>query len=188
MKKEIITIAGKPGSGKSTTAKILAETLGYERYSAGSYIREIAKSRGISIEEASREAKNDPSIDHGMDEAVAEIGRTRAQMIVDGRLAFHFIPNSFKVYLDLDLKIAAERIFKENTAERHEGGEITDSVEAMHESIKNRFESEQIRYQTLYAINPNNLSQFDLVIDTSTKKPADVARETADAYKKWLQA
>src|SRR2546422_795855 len=32
-KKHIITIAGRPGSGKSTTSKTIAEELGYEHFS-----------------------------------------------------------------------------------------------------------------------------------------------------------
>ncbi len=188
MKKEIITIAGKPGSGKSTTAKILGETLGFDRYSAGSFLRDLAKERGISIEEASQLAKEDPFLDKQLDGATAEIGRTRDRIIVDGRVAFHFIPESFKVYLDLDLRTAAERIFKEQTTERHESGETADSVEAMHSSIANRFTIEQSRYRSLYGIDPNDLAQFDLVVDTANHTPPQVAAEIAEAYKNWLVA
>ena len=47
----IITISGKPGSGKSTIAKILAEKLKLKHYSAGDFRREKAKKLCLSLEE-----------------------------------------------------------------------------------------------------------------------------------------
>ncbi len=188
MKKEIITIAGKPGSGKSTTANILAQLLGYERYSAGSFLRTIAEDRGISIEEASRLALEDASIDKDMDARVTSIGTTQSKMVIDGRLAFHFIPQSFKVYLELDLKVAAERIFREDEMARIARGEMAKTETALYEDISARFQSEQLRYQGLYHINPHQHSYFDLVLDTTDQSPDDVAQQIVNAYQKWLEA
>ncbi|MEZ4103369.1 MAG: nucleoside monophosphate kinase [Candidatus Paceibacterota bacterium] len=41
MKKQIITIAGKPGSGKSTTAKRLSGELNYAHFSSGDFFRQV---------------------------------------------------------------------------------------------------------------------------------------------------
>jgi len=40
-RKHIITISGRPGSGKSTTADKVAELLGYTRHSSGDMVRQI---------------------------------------------------------------------------------------------------------------------------------------------------
>ncbi|MCX6741353.1 MAG: AAA family ATPase, partial [Candidatus Parcubacteria bacterium] len=45
----IITLSGKPGSGKTTVAKILAEKLGYKFYSTGDLRGQMAMKRGLTI-------------------------------------------------------------------------------------------------------------------------------------------
>jgi CMP/dCMP kinase len=188
MRKEIITIAGKPGSGKSTTANIVAKTLGFERYSAGNFFRALAERKGISIEEVNRLAAMDHSIDVEADAVLREIGQVKSKLVIDSRLAFHWIPDSFKVYLELDLAIAAERIFREDNEARRLSGEVTRSSEEMYESIANRFAIEQKRYYDLYKIDPYNTIHFDLVIDTTTAKPDEVAVRIIEAYEAWLKA
>ena len=46
-----LTLSGKPGSGKSVVADILAEKLNLKRYSVGNYRREMAKKRGMTLAE-----------------------------------------------------------------------------------------------------------------------------------------
>jgi ABC-type multidrug transport system fused ATPase/permease subunit len=50
MKKQTITIAGSPGSGKSSTAKAIAAVLGFQHFSSGDFFRQLAVERGQSIE------------------------------------------------------------------------------------------------------------------------------------------
>ncbi len=68
VKKQIITIAGSLGSGKSSTANRVAEILRYTRSSTGDFMRAIANERGISLEELSKQAETDPSIDQKLDD------------------------------------------------------------------------------------------------------------------------
>ena len=42
-KKHIITLSGRPGSGKSSTADKVAELLGYTRFSSGNMVREVCQ-------------------------------------------------------------------------------------------------------------------------------------------------
>lgn len=184
-KKEIITIAGKPGSGKSTTANIVAKTLGFERYSAGSFFRALAERKGMTVEEVSHLAAEDHSIDIEADAILREIGQVKSKLVIDSRLAFHWIPEAFKVYLELDLAIAAERIFKEDNEARRASGEVARSVEEMYDSIASRFAIEQKRYYNLYNIDPYNTVHFDLVLDTTTAKPDEVAARIIEAYEVW---
>ena len=44
-----ITLTGNLGSGKSTLSKILEAEYGYEIFSTGKVIREIAKEHGLSV-------------------------------------------------------------------------------------------------------------------------------------------
>lgn len=185
MRKAIITIAGKPGSGKSTTANILAETLGYERFSAGKFLRDIAAAHGMSTEAASRMAIENPSVDHELDALTEKTGKERERIVVDGRLAFHFIPESFKVYLDLDLETAAKRIFGEGDRARRESGDLAASAEETETLLERRLASEQERYRSLYGIDPHDKAHFDLVLDTATDPPRVIAAKIIEAYEKW---
>ena len=47
----IITISGTPGSGKSTVAKIIVETLNAERIYVGGIRRELAREKGMTLQE-----------------------------------------------------------------------------------------------------------------------------------------
>jgi len=184
MRPTIITIAGKPGSGKSTTANLVAKGLGFERYSAGSFFRGIAEKRGVSIEEINRLALVDPTLDKEADLALQEIGKTQGNLVIDSRLGFHWIPDSFKVYLELDLATAAKRIFGKASDERQKSGEAPKTQEELLQSIESRFAIEQKRYSDLYGIDPYDHNHFDLVIDTSNITPEAVATRIIEAYKK----
>lgn len=185
-KKHIITIDGKPGSGKSTTANLVATILGYQRYSAGSVMREMAKERSITLAEMGKIAEQDPTIDNIIDGKMREVGEAGDSLVIDARLAFYFVPHAFKVYLDLDLETAVRRIYANQTAERSAQGEPLTSFEAFHDSIIARYESEQRRYEMLYGINPSNLTQYNLIVDTSVNEPQAVADQIVQSYETWL--
>lgn len=186
-KTEIITIAGKPGSGKTTTANAVAKILNYTRFSSGNLMRDIAKKRGLTLEEAGHLAERDHTIDEEIDQTLIEIGKTQSHLVIDSRLAFHWMPTSFKVYLELDLAIAAERIFNEDNAARKASGETAATKDAMYDSLAQRLASEQKRYYALYQIDPYNTTHFDLVVDTTHDRPEHVAQLIIEAYTKWLK-
>lgn len=189
-KKHIITIAGKLGSGKSSTAKMLAEKLGYTHYSTGDFMRSIANDRGISLIELNQIAETDGSIDKELDDRNIEIGGME-NIIIDTRLGFHFIPDSFKVFLELDPETASERILKdkETNPNRHtEANSSFDTKEAIMESITNRLLSERKRYKNLYGIEDlTSHDNFDLVIDTSKTPLEKVSQQIIEEYNKWLE-
>ncbi|MBI2133066.1 nucleoside monophosphate kinase, partial [Candidatus Woesearchaeota archaeon] len=55
----IITISGVPGSGKSTVARVVAGKMNLKHISVGDILREIARSRGMTILEISKLAEED---------------------------------------------------------------------------------------------------------------------------------
>ena len=184
-RKHIITVAGKPGSGKSTTANRVAELLDFKRFSSGDLMREIAKKRGISLLDLLYQAETDESIDHEVDRRIKDFN-SKENYVIDSRLAFHWIPESFKVYLDLDLSVSAVRIFKDMSDSRVSSGEAVNTVHEVKRDLEARLLSERKRYNQLYGIDPHNISHFDLIINTERNKPSIVALTIFDMYKKWL--
>src|SRR3989344_1182249 len=111
MQKRIITICGLPGSGKSSTATGVANELGYKHFSSGDLFRTIARERGVSIEQINKTAELEQEIDHAVDERLRQMVNDD-QLVIDSRMAFHWMPKSFKVFLKINPYLAAERTFK----------------------------------------------------------------------------
>ncbi len=185
-KKKIITIAGKPGSGKSTTSKKVAAELGYMHFSSGDLFRAIAKERGIDVYEINVLAETEKEIDRQVDKRLQEMGQTEHDLIIDSRMAWHWMPDSFKVYLDLDVNDAAERILKHADPKRLEAEHIPDTVEAYAHQLQRRLDSESKRYFDLYGVNPYDTNNYDLVIDTKINNIQEVTEKILAAYKTWL--
>lgn len=187
MKKEIIAITGSLGSGKSSTSDLVAKKLGFKRFSAGDFFRKIGIDLGISLNEVSIRAETDPNIDKMTDNEVRNVG-TMNKVVIDSRMAFHFIPEAFKVYLDLPPEIAKERILnslKENALRRQ--SEDSSDSEEIYNKIVSRLESERKRYKKFYGINHVNKNNFDLVIDTNKNDLNQVVDTIVSEYRKWIE-
>ncbi len=185
MKKHIITITGFPGSGKSSTAKGVAHLLGYEHFSSGDLYREMAGERGLSVEELNFAAEKQREIDLEVDELIKRMGKEKNSLVMDSRTAFHWIHDSFKVFLDLGPKIAAKRTFAHIQKEGR-ASQSGSSIDEVLENTLKRRESERKRYQSLYNIDINDKTQFDLVIDTGVNDLNEVIKIVIAAYQNWL--
>lgn len=187
-RQHIITISGKPGSGKSSTADIVAELLGYTRHSSGDMVRQILADKGMSLAEYNERAKNDHALDDAVDDRLRAL-RTKKDIVVDSRLGFYWIPESFKVYLDLDIEVATVRIYTDavSNATRSGTGEGIASLSEVTRQVRTRMEGERARFRALYHVDPYDMSHFDLIVDTSRHSPQTVALTVYDSYRKWLQ-
>ena len=159
----IITISGTAGSGKSSVAKALSKKLDYKHYSMGDFQREIAKAKGLSIVQLGELEKTDPSIDKMVDDKQINLGKTQDNFVIDSRLSAHFIPNSFKIFLDADINVRAKRITKVREAESY-----ADVQKAIDASIK-REKTNQERFIEYYEFDFMNMDNYDLVLDSTGK-------------------
>lgn len=166
----IITISGNLGSGKSTVADLLAKKLDFKRHSTGEYMRRMAEKRGITLLELSKHAELDASIDKELDNWQIDLSKKEDDFIIDARLAFHFIPKSYKIFLKVNDDEAARRIFNHDHPNRKKEVENT-TISATMKNIERRRSSERQRYLELYNLDYENESYYDIVIDT-TKIPA----------------
>lgn len=186
MKKEIITIAGRLGSGKSSTGNRLAELLGYRRFSMGDLQRKYSEKLGMDFTSYTEMQKTDHSIDKKIDEYQKEIGETENQFILDSRLGWFFIPESFKVFLDIPIDISADRIMQDAASNPNRATEIIESKEDVIARIEHRIESEKTRYKDLYNIDDHfNMAHFDIVIDTSKHNLEQVVAIIKEVYENW---
>lgn len=177
----IITISGALGSGKSTLMKMLAERLGFETYSTGKAQRAIAQRYGVSTLELNHMADSNPAIDQEIDGVFKTLVDTGKNYVVDSRLAFFFIPSSFKVKLNVSISEAARRVF--NDTERTSEVSYQNVLEAEKTLIQRRI-SEVNRFEKIYDVNIDDDTHFDLVIDTTDKTPEAICQMIIQGYQK----
>ena len=168
-----ITIAGAPGSGKSTVAKELAKKLKFSHFSAGDFQRDMAKEMGITILELAEKAKETREIDEKTDSWVEAVGEADDNFVMDARLGFNFIPDSVKIFLDVSEDEAARRVFHDMRKEEKENT----SQAATYENIRKRKEAESKRYNEYYNLDYTNPDNYDLVIDTTSISVEEVVEK-----------
>jgi len=165
----IISFSGAPGSGKSTIAQMLADKLDWPRYYIGGLRREAAKKRGLTLEEYNRLGETDPRTDREVDEEYQlKLAETNADFVIEGRTSWYFLPQSLKIYLDVDLAEGAKRIFG-NLQQKNNRNEADDlnSWQAVMESNKKRLESDKARYYKYYQIDVYDPKNYDFYLDTT---------------------
>lgn len=180
----IITISGDIGSGKSTVGKLLVSHLGYKYLSTGGIQRQIAEEMGITTLELNLLSEKDSSIDDKIDSYTKALSNAPENYIVDSRLAWHFIPSSFKVYLRCSTEEAARRI----SLDESRSGESNESdIKKLFVKILDRRASEKRRFKHKYHVDYTLLHQYDLVIDTTSTPPQKVMDELIRHYTAWTR-
>lgn len=177
----IITISGLPGSGKSTIGKMLAEKLGFHFYSVGDLRGKMATDKGMTIEELNKLGESELWTDKEADDYQIELARREDDFIVDGRISFHFIPQSFKIFLTVDTDIGAERIFTHPRSDEKPAS----SIEQLKVAMEQRMQSDAMRYKKYYGITYPDPKAFDLVINTSNLIPEQILDKIMNAMVVW---
>lgn len=120
-------------------------------------------------------------IDTIVDTKVAELGkeaiknnRENEVWIMDSRLAFSNIPDSFAVRLTVRDDVAGERLFAGTRKRGKEDNNYKDVKDAMEKTIK-RGQGEERRYKERYGIELSKEDNYNLIVDTSFAKVDDIA-------------
>lgn len=173
----IVTLTGKPGSGKSTIGKRLAEALGFKRYYMGGLRRKMAKDRGMTLAEFNRLGESEDFTDREVDKAVTTLGTTEDNFVIESRTAYHFIPHGIHIFLDVEPREGARRIFghlKDDPDNSRNEDTNLGSVEDVLRSNSERMESDRMRYRKYYHLDVFDPQNFHLVIDTTHLTPDQV--------------
>lgn len=150
----IITVGGYPGSGTTTLCRRLATTYGLTHVYAGQIFREMAAQRGMTLEEFGETAESNESIDQEIDRRQKEAAVDNT--VVEGRMTAFIVEADLKVWLVAPQEVRAQRL-----ATREEV-----SIEEAVAEIVEREESERKRYKKYYDISLEDLSLYDLIINT----------------------
>lgn len=135
-------------------------------------MRDLATEKWISILDLNQMMENDGgNIDKILDDRQEKLWKDEDNFIIDGRLAFHFIPHGIKVFLTVDPTEAARRIFHD---ESRLWVEVHDTPEHAAENIILRRNSENERYMKYYGVHIYDMNLYDIVVDTTNKTPEEV--------------
>ncbi len=165
----ILTVSGLPGSGTSTTCGLLRKQLGWNYANAGQIFRELAQEAGLSLAEFGRRAEGDADIDRQLDARMVETARQNKPIIIEGRMTGWMAVRSdlqaLKVWLQAADAVRAGRVGRRDD---QTAAEALDGMLA-------RQRSEAQRYQEHHGIAIDDLSIYDLVIDTERLRAGAVA-------------
>lgn len=180
----IITITGKPCSGKGVASDLFEKKYNFKVLHAGEIFRSVAVERGIDILELNR--LRDTSIDKMVDDKIIEIGKTEknSNLVIDSRTAWHFIPDSFKVFIDVDSVEQVRRM--KNSGRTNEIIDLSD--EDALKSCNERFDLENERYKSIYGFDNTNLSAYDFVINNTNLTIEETTDAIYNAYQKFINS
>ncbi|MBS7637800.1 AAA family ATPase [Candidatus Bathyarchaeota archaeon] len=162
----VIAIGGLHGTGKSTQARRLAASLGLRYVSAGHLFRKLAEEAGVSLEELSKMADEDPEIDLLIDEMTKEEAK-RGGVVIDGALSAWMAENAdIKILLTSPLEARVERIAARDGL----------TLEEARRRTLEREEMERNRFKRYYGIDITDTSVYDIVINTQLFDAKSTAR------------
>ena len=178
--KDKISLAGDLGSGKSTVSKILIDRLGAEYYHTGAIVREVAERHGMSVVELNHYMETHPEIDREIDDGLIALSGVDKLLVIDSRMAWHFTKGTFKIYLSTDIETSAARIMRANRK-----GEHAMTLEQTVDDTRARRISEQKRYFGFYGVDIKDLTNYDLIVDTTYATPEEIAEVIIASFERW---
>lgn len=183
-KKNIIALSGDLAAGKGTVSELLIKDLNYGIYRNGAYARKLAADMGLNITSFNEYLAKHPEIDIQIEKSAAEYAKDHDNFIIDARLGWYAVPESFKVYLKVDIDEAAKRAFAD---EKRKNTESFATVEEQKQDMIKRFNLENERYWKLYQVHKEDMANYDLVVDTTDKTPEQVVEIIKREYFNWLE-
>ena len=178
-----ISIAGDLGSGKSTIARLIQAKIDCRLYSTGDIQRGIAKKLSMSTLELNRYMEKNSRIDDDIDEFNKNLNLKKESFIIDSRMAWHFIPTSFKIFLKVDPDISAQRVFNDN---QRKSERYADIQHAKNE-LSHRKKSENERFRTLYSVDCSDMNNYNLVVDTTYSDPESIVDKILVLHRRWSE-
>lgn len=162
MKHTTLIINGRPGTGSTSVSKVLSEELGIEHVYAGGMFRAMAAEAGVQLEDFLAALADDQDRERSIDDGLIDRAR-EGDVIIESRVLGWILPKdvpSFRIWLTCD------------TAERIRRIHQRDATDDVKKKMQRRDDLDTERYKKLYNIDLDDLSPFDLVIDT-THTPVD---------------
>jgi cytidylate kinase len=164
----LITVSGPPGSGTTTAAERVAARLELALVPGGAVFRSMASERGLSLGEFGRYATDHPEVDVELDGRLADQAR-QGGVVIESRLAGWIARNeglpAVRAWIDCDPDVRAGRVAAREGVSRAQARAENDE----------RQHVERSRYLVLYGLDLEDLSIYDLVLDSGALGPDELS-------------
>lgn len=197
----VIAIAGLPGSGSTTVAKILSQKINVPYFSAGQLFKDIAQGtweqqyyaplfkqlcqkQNIILPSFSTTPQarasltlwntslgKNPAFHHSI-ESLQQHLANKGNIIIDGKLSVAMVKNAtLRVWLEGPLDVRGERTARRDAIPQEEAKTILQERERIHTA----------EWLRMYGIDYHGQAhQADLIIDTGRKSAVEIASEIAN--------
>lgn len=176
----IIAISGLHGTGKSVVGKIIAEHFGLAYYSTGILFRTIAKEKGLSLEQLSKHAEKDRTIDNTIDYRIKQLAM-KGNCVLDNQLSPYLLKHlvEFSILLTCDNNVRIKRMMERDS----------EGLDTKISETEIREQSERKRFLDFYGIdiaNPEIISKtFNFILDTTNLSIQEVISKIISAIEQY---
>jgi cytidylate kinase len=130
----------------------------------------MAIERKTTLEELTKVALKDRSIDDEIDKRTVELAKKEDNFVIDSRLGWKFIPGAVKILLAINPEVAAKRVFAQMRPDEKENT----TLEKTRENQDKRFAAEIKRYTDWYGVDYTDAKNHDFSVDTSSLTPDEI--------------
>jgi len=153
-----ITVSGLPGSGTTSLARHISDTLHTGMISAGEVFRQMAQEYGMDLAAFGKRAESDPSFDRLIDERQRQIALSHDDIVVEGRLSGWFVREAdLKIWLFAPPECRVARIQTRDA--------VADPAAAA-QMTRERESCEAQRYRSYYGIDIDDMSPYHLILNS----------------------
>ncbi len=170
-----IAISWPAWSWKTTVIKEIVKLTWFHTADVGQIFRERAVKKWMIISDYDKFVEDNPQEDVDMDNNFKKlVENCTKDIILSWRVGFYFVPEIISIWLDVDPRQWAKRIFNDN---RWHQEKKYNSLEEVIKTNKERMEKLEKRLEILYGINFMNKNNYTKIIDTTGKNFEEVVSE-----------
>jgi cytidylate kinase len=173
----LITVSGPPGSGTTTASIRVARDLALELLPGGEVFRAMAAEQGMTLPAFGAHVATHPEVDVELDTRLAARA-AKGDVVIESRLAGWVAHtdglSAVTVWVDCAPEVRAQRVA---------GREGIPIEEALAENAA-RQKVERDRYLALYGIDLDDLSIYDLQLDSGVLAPDEIAATIVDVARR----
>lgn len=149
-----VTVSGLAGSGKSAAARTIARNMGLGLFTVGETFRRLAADAGVGLEDYL--ARHPLDVHLKADRQSLAIARSGRCVLVGRLTGLIAGPSAYKIFLTAPQAVRAKRVA------RRDGISYREALS----SVKKRDDNDRATYAKIYGINADDLSVYNLVLDT----------------------
>jgi len=178
-----ITISWAAGAGKSSVIQYLVKKLGYETADIWQVFRSRALAKKLTIAEYDKLVEKNPEEDKELEKEFTKIVKgSKKNIIVSRRMGFYCLPEIVSIWLDVEPKEWARRVFLQDRGKQEK--KYKNVAEAM-KANEDRMGRLQKRLLHVYGVDFMDKKNYKKVIKTDGKSIEETAQEVIKAVKEY---